>query len=163
MFNVVMFQVGWLICVLAGSIVALVFTLAVSAVHFSLIDNRRADLLMASVALAMGLIHDNAIMLSGIVDYHSVWAPVWILCLWWLMGLTLRHSLAFVYQRLWLSAPLGAFAAALAYLGGVRLSEASWVIEPMWGVLIIAIIWLGVLPLHRYLIHSISRVSHATT
>ncbi|MDO3382497.1 DUF2878 domain-containing protein [Gilvimarinus algae] len=148
--NALMFQLGWLVCILFGSLYALIFTVAASLFHFWLFGNQRADWLYASIALFMGLLHDSLMLATGVFGFAGHFLPpVWLLCLWWLLGLTLRHSLYEIYRRPLLASLLGAVSAGFAYYAGVSLSPISWGTLGEAGVLIIAAAWLVVLPLHR--------------
>lgn len=146
--NFVLFQAGWWLCVLGGSVWALVASAVITAFHLTLTDNPRLDLRMATLLLAMGVLHDNLLAVTGLLIFSSTLAPVWILCLWWLLGLTLRHSLSYFYRRPGLAAIGGALGAVLAYGAGVTLSSAAWGASALLALAIIGTLWLLVLPLH---------------
>src|SRR5690606_26022465 len=97
------------------------FTLVVSVIHFHLSDDHYKDAM-----LAIGLIHDNFLALSGLINFNTPLAPLWVICLWWLLGLTLRHSVSYIYRRPLLAALGGAISAPLAYYAGVSLTSANW-------------------------------------
>lgn len=151
--NALLFQVGWFICILCGSFWAGIFTLAVLIFHFVISQRRVDDGIAVLIAVALGFIHDLLLLHTGQVLFvESVYfPPLWLVCIWVLLGITLNHSMVWIYTRpLWASL-LGAIAAPLSYLAGVRLSSAEWS-SPMLEVLpIIAVMWLVVLPLHRFL------------
>ncbi|MGD8593613.1 MAG: DUF2878 domain-containing protein, partial [Gammaproteobacteria bacterium] len=48
-------------------------------------------------------------------------APLWLVALWMLFAISLRHSLAWLADKPWLSAGVGAVFAPLAYFAGSRL------------------------------------------
>lgn len=150
--NAAGFQAGWLICVLFGNVWAAVTVAVASAVHFALTPQRQLDLVSAGWALALGLVHDNLLGFAGLLEFGSPIAPVWLASLWWLLGLTLYHSLHFIHSRPWLASGAGAVSACFAYFGGVSLSQAQWG-APIPVVLgVIFALWLAVLPLHRWLV-----------
>lgn len=151
--NAVLFQVGWFICILCGSLWAGIFTLAAITVHFFISRQRREDAIAVLIAIALGVLHDSLLLHSGQIQFaeSAYLPPLWLVCLWALLGITLNHSLVWIYSRPLWSALLGAIAAPLSYLAGVGLSSAEWS-SPLVEVLpIIAILWLIVLPLHRFL------------
>lgn len=151
--NALLFQVGWFVCILCGSFWALVFTLLAVAFHFSVSRQRLDDLVAVVLAITLGVLHDSLLLHSGHIQFveSTHLPPLWLVSLWGLLGITLNHSLVWVYSRPLWSSLLGAIAAPLSYLGGVKLSSAEWS-SPLLEVLpIIAILWLGVLPLHRFL------------
>lgn len=164
--NVLLFQAGWLVCILCGSFWAGIFTFAVIIFHFSISPQRLNDAVAVLIALALGLLHEMLLSHGGYIEFveSAYLPPVWLLCLWVLLGLTLNHSLAWIYARPFWSALLGAIAAPLSYLAGVKLSSAEWS-SPLHVVLpIIAILWLAVLPLHRFLsLRVLSYVQRKTT
>lgn len=151
--NVLLFQVGWLVCILCGSFWAGIFTLAAITFHFSISPQRRNDALAVLIALVLGLLHEMLLLHGGYIQFveSEYLPPLWLLCLWALLGITLNHSLVWIYSRPLWSASLGAIAAPFSYLAGVKLSSAEWS-SPLLEVLpIIAILWLTILPLHRFL------------
>jgi hypothetical protein len=160
--NAVLFQVGWFVCILCGSFWAGVFTLAAIAFHFMMVQQRRDDTVAVLIAIAIGslLLHTGQIQFAE----SAYLPPLWLVCLWALLGITLNHSLVWIYSRPLWSALLGAIAAPLSYLAGVSLSSAEWS-SPLVRVLpIIAILWLVVLPLHRFLsLRVLSYVQRKTT
>jgi hypothetical protein len=151
--NAVLFQVGWFVCILCGSLWAGIFTLAAITVHFFISRQRREDAIAVLIAIALGVLHDSLLLHSGQIQFaeSAYLPPLWLVCMWALLGITLNHSLVWIYSRSLWSAFLGAIAAPLSYLAGVSLSSAEWS-SPLVEVLpIIAILWLIVLPLHRFL------------
>jgi hypothetical protein len=163
--NVVMFQVGWLVCILFGSLWAGAFTLCALAFHFVLYTQCLKDAVAVLLALAIGLVHDLLLLHTGLIVFvESVYLPpLWLMCLWMLLGLTLNHSLAWVYSRPLWSGLLGAVAAPLSYMAGVTLSSAEWSSPILEVVPIIAALWLVVLPLHRLIsLRVLTYVQHKT-
>lgn len=164
--NALLFQVGWLVCILCGSLWAGLFTVIALAFHFAVYAPRLADVIAVLLAVVIGLIHDSLLLHAGYIVFpESVYLPpLWLVCLWALLGITLNHSLVWIYSRPLWSALLGALAAPLSYLAGVKLSSAEWS-SPLVDVIpIIAILWLVALPLHRLIgLRVLSYVQHKTT
>lgn len=164
--NALLFQAGWFVCILCGSFWAGIFTLAAIIFHFVISRQRRDDAVAVLIAIALGLVHDSLLLHSGYIRFveSAYLPPLWLVCLWALLGITLNHSLVWIYSRPLWSALLGAIAAPLSYLAGVSLSSAEWS-SPLVEVLpIIAILWLVVLPLHRFLsLRVLSYVQRKTT
>lgn len=160
--NAVFFQLGWFVCVLAGSGAAIVFTTTALVLHFVFAPVHKHDIVSVAVALFIGLAHDNLLGYFGIVDYTALetggLAPLWLTCLWVLMALTLNHALRFFYQRPFLLAIMGAMGGPLAYFGGVELSSVEWGVKPLHGVAVLVVIWLFLLPLHRAITLGVSRL-----
>jgi hypothetical protein len=164
--NALLFQAGWFVCILCGSFWAGIFTLAAIIFHFVISRQRRDDAVALLIAIALGLVHDSLLLHGGHIRFveSAYLPPLWLVCLWALLGITLNHSLVWIYSRPLWSALLGAIAAPLSYLAGVSLSSAEWS-SPLVEVLpIIAILWLVVLPLHRFLsLRVLSYVQRKTT
>ncbi len=151
--NALLFQVGWFVCILCGSFWAAIFTLSAIVFHFSISRQRLDDLVAVVLAIALGLLHDSLLLHSGHIQFveSTYLPPLWLISLWVLLGITLNHSLVWIYLRPLWSALLGAVGAPLSYLGGVKLSSAEWSSSMIEVLPIIAILWLGILPLHRFL------------
>ncbi len=151
--NLLMFQLGWFVCVLFGNPWALLYTLFAVLVHLSLSPRRAEDVIAICLCLAIGLMHDVFLMAAGLIAFTETafWPPLWLTCLWVLLGITLNHSLRWIYQRPLWSGLLGAVSGPLSYLAGVKLSSAEWSSSLTEVIPIMAVLWLIVLPLHRLL------------
>lgn len=130
--NFVVFQLGWFVAVvgaaygfpLAGPAYALVF---VVAHHWRLEGAGRASELwfVASSAL-LGYVMDSALVLAGLIVFPAgAWvgypSTVWMVSLWVMFAMTLRHSLGWLRGRYVLSAAFGAVGGPLAYWAGSKL------------------------------------------
>ena len=97
------------------------------------------------MALLIGIVWDSALVMLGWLDFSSGFfiagvAPYWILALWALFAITLRHSLAWLQARLLTAAVVGAIAGPLAYWGGLRLG-AVILVEPLQALVALSIGW----------------------
>lgn len=151
--NILLFQVGWLVCILCGSQWALIYTVGALCVHFGWSRQRHEDLVAVVLCVAIGLVHDLILIRTGHILFaeSALWPPLWLVCLWVLMGITLNHSLRWIYERPFWAAALGAVSGPLSYMAGVKLSSAQWSSPVTEVIPIIAFLWLLVLPLHRLL------------
>lgn len=164
--NAILFQVGWLVCIFLGDLWAVAFTVAALAFHFYFIRflldlngqnsyriNVITDVIAVVIAIILGLMHDGILLHTHQVQFGEGvnYLPFWLICLWVLLGLTLNHSIRWIYHRPMWSALFGAFFAPLSYLAGVNLSEAEWSKPLTQALPLIAAMWLIVLPLHRFL------------
>jgi hypothetical protein len=129
--NFVLYQAVWFAVVASagrgraalGMGAAVLFAAAVLA--FS--RRRGSDVRLMAAAVALGVVIDGALRLSGWLRYASPepalpphGAPLWILCLWAAFALTLTRSLAWLMRRPWLAALLGALGGPLAYASAAR-------------------------------------------
>lgn len=151
--NALVFQVGWFVCILCGSFWAAVFTLFALAMHFYFVSTRQSDLIAVIISVALGLMHDSLLIRADHIEFSEAgrWPPLWLSCLWILLGITLNHSLRWLYERFLWAGLLGAICGPLSYLAGVKLSSAQWSSPLMDVIPIIAFLWLVILPLHRFL------------
>ena len=146
--NLVLFQLGWLACVLgaaSGSAWIGVFSVALLlAVHFTLIGGWR-ELPLVGLCLAMGGVFDTVLVRTGLVEYaaHAPWmglAPAWILAMWASFATTIGHSLAWLRSRTAVGALFGAIGGPLAYWAASRLNAVE-LKEPTSAILALALIW----------------------
>lgn len=158
--NVLLFQVGWFVCVLFGNAWAILFTSLAMSIHFCLSPQKREDFLALAIALVIGFLHDSILIATDIIHFPEKGSvpPLWLMCLWALLGITLNHSLQWIYQRFWLSAALGIIAGPLSYLAGVGLSVAEWGTSLQFALPVLALMWLLVLPVHRLIYLGLSHV-----
>ena len=135
--NALLFQAGWLICVLgaayqrplAGSLVAL----GIIAWHLSRAVRPRREAWLIAIAGATGAVWDSLLVSLKLLEYASGTlvagtAPYWIVVMWMLFATTLNVSLRWFKQHLILAVPVGAVAGPAAYyagysLGGVYLPD----------------------------------------
>jgi Protein of unknown function (DUF2878) len=151
--NLVFFQLGWFAAILGGNLTASLFILPALCWHFFYSPCRRDDLLAVVICLVLGICHDSLLLNLHllVIPQYPIFPPLWLIMLWALLGITLNHSLRWIYERPMIAAVLGAIAAPLSYLAGVKLSDAEWAGSLSQAIFIIAIIWVFLLPLHRFL------------
>ena len=115
------------------------------------------DFRLIPAAVLLSLILDGAWVRLGWLEYASTWpfagqAPLWILCLWAGLALTLNHSLAWLQSRLRLAGLLGAVCAPASYaaaerLGGLRFTVGYeiWItgLGLSWALAIPLLLWLA--------------------
>lgn len=142
-----LFQVGWLLCVIGGTVVALPTTAVVLAVHLHLAHQPRQELQFVVFAILIGLVCDWLLLQAGVLRFGEAWLqPLWLLCLWPLFATTFSRVLRVFHGRLLLCAVMGAAAAPISYFGGSRLAGIE-LLEPLWlALLVIACTWAVVFP-----------------
>jgi len=157
--NFVIFQLGWIVAV-AGAAQGYPWAGVVYAVIWLTLQCRRMDsarrgtLRLALAAALFGWLADSLLVLSGAIAFPGTarlgWlSPLWMVALWLMFSMTLRHSLGWLRERYLLGAVLGLFAGPLAYwageqLGAIRLADGGV------GLAAVAAAWtLGMLGLLR--------------
>jgi hypothetical protein len=128
--NAVVFQIGWLACVLAGANqlpwLGTSAALAIVAWHISRSAGPRSELMLVLSAGVIGAVWDSLLVYAGWLQYPSGvliegTAPHWIVAMWLLFATTLNVSLRWLKKRLALAAALGAAAGPAAYFAGYKL------------------------------------------
>jgi hypothetical protein len=128
--NTVVFQIGWLCCVLAGANhvpwLGTLTALLIVAWHVSHAISPHNELLLILSAGIIGAVWDSLLVYAGWIQYPSGTliedtAPHWIVAMWMLFATTLNVSLRWLKQRPVLAAALGAVAGPAAYFAGYRL------------------------------------------
>ncbi|MCW4149809.1 DUF2878 domain-containing protein [Halomonas sp. 18H] len=141
--NLAGFQLGWLACVLGGSLIGLVTVAILLALHLRFMAYPGEWRWLAGFAL-LGLGVDGGLALAGGFQFpDDAWRlgplPVWLWLLWPLFASTLHHGLAWLWPHPRLAMLGGALSAPMSYFGGARLAEvdlAPWLLPAE------ALVWL---------------------
>ncbi|CAM3716401.1 DUF2878 domain-containing protein [Parendozoicomonas haliclonae] len=147
--NFILFQVGWFACVLGGNTIALATTIAILAVHLTVVTSWKKERELLVVTLLVGSAIDSFLGNLNILQFpgDSRVLPLWLACLWVLFGTTLRHSMDWTGTHKLLGSLGGMIAGPLSYLAGSKLSDIS-LAQPQWQtLLILAVIWALVIPM----------------
>lgn len=158
--NFMLFQLGWLVSVVGAArgypAAGAVYAAAWAALHHCYIRRGRLhELLLVLAAAGLGFVVDSLLVLGGVIAFPahaSLGSPstVWMVSLWVMFAMTLRHSLGWLRSRYLPAALLGAVFGPLAYWAGSRIGA----IQIVDGALpAIAVAWaasmLGLLQLER--------------
>jgi hypothetical protein len=128
--NALVFQAGWLCCVLAGAHrlpwLGTLTALLIVAWHVGRAAVPRRELTLVLSAGAIGALWDSLLVYAGLLQYPSGIlvpgsAPHWIVAMWLLFATTLNVSLRWLRGRPVLAAALGAAGGPGAYLAGWKL------------------------------------------
>ena len=152
--NFVLFQLGWLACVLfaaaqqawLGSLIGL----AIVALHFYLSEQSRVDFKIVMLVLILGGSWDSLLTALGVLRFDSgmmisLFAPHWILVMWLLFATTLNASLQWLQGRYLLAAVFGAIGGPLAYRAGAALGAVEFS-SPLDAMIIIGVGWMLLMP-----------------
>jgi len=128
------FQTAWWACI-AGvgrglEIPAILYGLALAALHVRFAAQPRQEIKLALMALAIGLAIDTLLQATSVIVFYgwslAFFSPFWLWLLWVLFAMTLNASLGFLQtQPVWLSAVLGLVFGPLTYYAGAELGAAS--------------------------------------
>ena len=143
--NALLFQAGWLGCVLGGNVAAVAALLVILLVHTLFFVNTQREWLVVIAFSLSGIMVDSLLVYTGIFQTTSVFAPLWLMCLWIILSITLCHSLSWLQHRLLLASVISAVAGPFSYWAGSRFVEIS--LQPLPEALfILAAIWAVLLP-----------------
>lgn len=157
----VLFQLIWVAAVLYRE-QGLWVCIALLVLHCILSPEGKLDMLTGYKAIALGIVVDGSLMLSGVYIFDTPYFPAWLVCLWVGFVLTLRHSLSWLYQKpvIW-QIVLGAAGGTLSYLAGARLGAVTLGIDMTYAVLILVTVWGLLFPVLMKMVHSEPKVSYA--
>ncbi|WP_416422519.1 DUF2878 domain-containing protein [Pseudomonas sp. App30] len=140
--NAVLFQAGWLACVLGGNSGWLIVVLVILVGHWCWHGDGR---LMVE-AFVLGVALDSGLMWLDVYDFHpnGRLLPMWLALLWPLLATTLRHCLAWTARPWWLAAGLGAVAGPLSYYAGGRMAGVGFPYGLVPTMLGLGVLWAAV-------------------
>ncbi|AAY94375.1 DUF2878 domain-containing protein [Pseudomonas protegens] len=147
--NALLFQLGWFICVLSGDSLWLLLGVAILLAHLHWIG-RWADEGPMIVGIALiGIALDSFLSWLGVFQFQqvSLLVPLWLMLLWALLAITLRHGLAWSARPWWLGCVLGALGGPLSYYAGGRLAGVTFPYGTGPTLLGLGLLWALLLPL----------------
>lgn len=147
--NFLLFQAGWLACVLLADWTAIAVAAALVTVHLVVISARPwSELRFIMLGVVLGTVLDGLWFRTGVLQDvdGSIWTPPWLMGIWALFLTTLSHSLVWMHQRVWLWVVLAPLAGPFAYFAAASLGAVSL---PYSGLSLLALAagWLTVFPL----------------
>jgi hypothetical protein len=146
--NAVLFQFGWIACVLGGDSVAVPVAIALLLFHWRFIGREAAEWFCIALSVALGVALDATLEALDVFRFaQGASVPLWLVALWALFATTLNHSLRLLQQHLRWAALLGAVAGPLSYWSGVALGAAEFGIETLQACAVLAACWGLLLPL----------------
>lgn len=156
--NFIVFQVGWLVCVLYPGVTAVATVLAFLVVHFVLVSQHRLrELQFIGLGTVLGAALDLLWFRTGILasSEGEIWlTPPWLVALWAIFMTTLNHSLGWIGRKPWLPFVLAPMAGPFAYWSASQLGAVSLpALLP--SLLALAIGWLIVFPLLLFVRNSL--------
>ena len=147
--NAVLFQIGWLTCVLGGNSPWLLIALAVLVIHLRWISSWAAEGRLILCVVIVGTAVDSVLRYLDVFRFAdaSPLIPLWLMLLWALLATTLRHCLAWSARPWWLASALGAVGGALSYYAGGRLAGVQFPYGEAATLIVIGLLWAGLFPL----------------
>ncbi|MGC3935616.1 DUF2878 domain-containing protein [Pseudomonas atacamensis] len=147
--NAVLFQLGWLACVLGGNSLWLLLAVAALVIHLRWISSWAAEGRLILCIVIVGTAVDSVLRYLDVFRFAdaSPLIPLWLMLLWALLATTLRHCLAWSARPWWLASALGAVGGALSYYGGGRLAGVQFPYGDIPTLILIGLLWAVLFPL----------------
>lgn len=149
LFNLALFQIGWLVCVLGGNVWAIAYTLPALLLHAWLVAENPAEWKMIGAAVVVGCLWDISMAKSGIITYADagfIGIPLWLICLWFLFATTFMHCLLWLSRYPLLAIALGAVFGPATYWAGASLSDAVLAAPLLVSLAVMALGWATLFP-----------------
>nr|WP_166260001.1 DUF2878 domain-containing protein [Marinobacter salicampi] len=152
--NLLLFQLGWFLCVLFPGLLSATAAFGLVGIHLALVSQHRSrELQFILLGTVLGSLLDGLWFQLGVMTDSSgtvFWTPVWLVGMWALFLTTLAHSLSWMGSRPWLPFVLAPIAGPFAYWSA---SELGAVVLPAgWSSLLaLALGWLVIFPLLMYI------------
>jgi hypothetical protein len=146
--NAVLFNVSWFSIIMTQSaIIAPVILLLHLLVHVRLMGKGSAELRLIAGVTVCGALIDQVLFRTGVFNVAGQPAlpPLWLTCLWPVFATTLLHAFEGLQRTPVLAVLVGGIGGALSYVAGVHLSAVEFG-SPLWGPVIIAVLWTVVFP-----------------
>jgi len=167
--NLVFFKIVWAVS-LAGVVLGyawagLAMLMVFFAWHARMAPTARADFIVATIAVVIGLALDTLYVRAGLIAFEGnlLWnnaAPLWILALWANSALTMNGCLGWLRQRRMLAAGLAFVCGPLSYYGGIAVGTATVTGERWMLFGAIGLAWAIALPLLLSLASRLSESMH---
>lgn len=158
--NFVLFQLGWLACVLGGASaypwVGSLVVAGIIGIHLAYAEQVKPELILILCAIVIGTLWDSVLTSMGMMQFSNGTlieglAPYWLIAMWALFATTLNVSLNWLKNRVVLSALLGLVGGPLAYYAGHRLgavqfpeiSDSLIIIGGGWAVIMPLLAWIA--------------------
>lgn len=157
--NALLFQIGWLACVLGGNSLWLLLALAVLVIHLRWISSWAEEGRLILSVVIVGTAVDSVLRGLNVFEFQdlSPLIPLWLMLLWALLATTLRHCLAWSARPWWLASMLGAVGGGLSYYAGGRLAGVQFPYGEIPTLIGIGLLWALLFPL----LHAMARrLSH---
>lgn len=117
------------------------------------VNRKQSDLKLALSLAALGSLLDSLWLQLDLISYQMHWpyssvAPIWIVMLWFAFGLTINHSLAWIYDYKIAGVLMGAIGGPISYLaaqefGAVTLNQPLWAFVALsfgWALVMIVLV-----------------------
>lgn len=151
--NLVLYQIGWSVCVIAGGAYAVIYTCLALIVHLYYISERHSEWCFIGLLTLSGCLWEITTVKLGIIEYGNSWLlgiPLWLICIWLLFATTFLHGLYWLNPHLRIAALCSAVFGPMTYWFGTRLTDAQFTSNLPVSLLVMAVGWSLIFPAGLY-------------
>ena len=158
--NFILFQVGWLSCVIGGASssyhwLGVAVVAAIIAVHLLRSYTIINEIMLILITTLLGTTWDSALMGAGLLAFNNgvvfdAIIPFWMVSMWALFATTLNVSMQWMKNRYLLAAIFGAIGGPVAYYAGHRLGAVEFS-QVSTSLLVVGAGWAVMMPLLMHL------------
>lgn len=156
--NFIIFQAGWLICILYPTVLSAGIVLLLLMLHLVLVSqNWRTEIQFIGAGVVLGSLLDSAWLSAGVLDIsdsQTILAPPWLVAVWTIFMTTLCHSLYWVGKTVWMPFVLAPIAGPFAYWSASELGVVL-LTDPVVSLPMLALGWLLLFPLLLFIRRSV--------
>lgn len=158
-YNAILFNVAWLLCVLGGNKVAVITSVVALVIHLRYIGGDMREIKLFLQVVLLGFFVDSLFIYSDVLVGPNAFTfpPVWLLSLWLVFATTLNHCLSWFQQHLFLAFIVGAVAGPMSYLAGTKMTEFDMGTPAFQSILIVSVAWSLLFPICLLLAKSYDR------
>lgn len=148
--NYALYQTGWFACILGAAwdrpVIGALLAGALIAAHFVVTDDRRTELRLLLLTLAIGLVAEAIQVHFGTYAFRSgvvvAWmSPPWLLLMWAQFATTFRASMRAIMTVPAHAAVFGALGGPIAFIAGERLGAVTLAVPVAPALLRLAVVW----------------------
>ncbi len=152
--NFVWFQCIWFIAILGREQTQWPL-LALLLIHLAWCKDWKVEAKLMLLCASVGVVLDSLFTWQGVFKFAEptilLPIPIWLIAIWLAFAGTLRHSLGYLLEKPVLAALCAGISAPLSYLAGMRLDAVDFGLNPLTTISLIAVAWVGVMPLLIYI------------
>lgn len=158
-YNIILFNLGWIACVLGGNSWAAFAVVTITWLHIHLVSGSWDEWPQLALVTLIGIVFDSVLIVSGVLQMHTAdnpqlllfyFPPFWMICLWWIFATTLRHSLKWFLDKPLLAVVCGAIGGPLTYRAGATLNGIEFGLPQFYALSLLSLSWAFLFPALLY-------------
>jgi len=159
--NAVLFYIIWWGCILgikySQHYLGPLITLLAVGLHLNLISETQKESKVVLLCILLALFVESVNRYSGLLIYegflfdNSFFPPLWIICIWVALSITLNYSMFFLKDRWWLMVICGGIFGPWCYFASEKLNILHFSYSPVVSLLILSAVWALSLPMMYYI------------